>query len=67
MKITGIPLQYVDLPKSILVAAIHRGNKVLIPNGDTVIQEDDKVTLFCLLSDIAELETLFKSKRNFHR
>jgi trk system potassium uptake protein TrkA len=67
MKITGIPLQYVDLPKSILVAAIHRGNKVLIPDGDTVIEEDDKVTLFCLLSDIAELETLFKSKRNFHR
>jgi trk system potassium uptake protein TrkA len=67
MKITGIPLQYVDLPKSILVAAIHRGNKVLIPDGDTVIQEDDKVTLFCLLSDIAELDTLFNSKRNFHR
>ena len=31
----------------------------------TEIVEGDKVTIFCLLSDINEIETLFKPKRSF--
>ena len=42
-------------------------NNVIIPNGQTMIHEDDKVTIFCLLSDIGELEKLMTVKRGFLR
>ena len=63
MKLANTPLKYVKLPDGVLVAAIHRGPKVIIPNGDTKIMADDKVTIFCLLSDIGELEKLMTTKR----
>ena len=66
MKLTGTPLSDLDLPDGVLIAAIHRGNSVIIPDGNTVIEEDDKVTMFCLLTDIAELESLFRYRKGFH-
>ncbi|MEE0796978.1 MAG: Trk system potassium transporter TrkA, partial [Anaerovoracaceae bacterium] len=66
MKLTGTPLSDLDLPDGVLIAAIHRGNSVIIPDGNTIIEEDDKVTMFCLLTDIAELESLFRYRKGFH-
>ena len=57
MKFTNVPLNELDL---------HRGNSIIIPDGTTSILADDKVTIFCLLSDLAELEALFKPKKGFH-
>lgn len=65
MKLANVPLKDVDLPDGVLIAAIHRGQQVIIPNGDTKILEDDKVTIFCLLSDIGELEKLFTARKAF--
>ena len=65
MKLANTPLKDVKLPDGVLIAAIHRGPKVIIPNGDTEIMADDKVTIFCLLSDIGELEKLMTTKRGF--
>lgn len=65
MKLANVPLKDVNLPDGVLIAAIHRGQQVIIPNGDTRILEDDKVTIFCLLSDIGELEKLFTAKKAF--
>lgn len=65
MKLANVPLKDVALPDGVLIAAIHRGQQVIIPNGDTRILEDDKVTIFCLLSDIGELEKLFTAKKAF--
>ena len=66
MKFTNVPLNELDLPDGVIIAAIHRGNSIIIPDGTTSILADDKVTIFCLLSDLAELEALFKPKRGFH-
>ena len=65
MKLANVPLKDVNLPDGVLIAAIHRGQQVIIPNGDTKILEDDKVTIFCLLTDIGELEKLFTAKKAF--
>ncbi|MGN0735389.1 MAG: Trk system potassium transporter TrkA [Anaerovoracaceae bacterium] len=65
MKLANVPLKDVALPDGVLIAAIHRGQQVIIPNGDTKILEGDKVTIFCLLSDIGELEKLFTAKKAF--
>ena len=62
MKIIGKKLKDLDLPSGVLITAIHRGNSVIIPKGNDAILEDDKVTVFCLLSDLADLEGLFTNK-----
>ncbi len=69
MDILGVPLKDLDLPLSVIIAAIHRGNEVIIPNGDTVIEEDDRLLMLSLISDIASTEKLLKdsSKLGFFR
>ena len=69
MAILGVPLKELELPSSVIIAAIHRGNKVIIPNGDTVIEEDDRLLMLSLISDIASTEKLLKdsSKLGFFR
>ena len=67
MQIMNKPLRDLNLPTGVLIAAIHRGTEVIIPNGDTIIQEDDKVIILCLLTEIPDLEKLLRatSKRRF--
>ena len=62
MDFVGVPLKNLDLPDSIIIAAIHRGSDVIIPTGDTVIQEDDRVIMLSLISDISSTEKLLKDK-----
>lgn len=69
MRIVNKPLSELKLPDGIIIAAIHRGNDVIIPNGTTKIREDDKVILLSLLSDISSTETFLKDtgKRGFFK
>lgn len=60
MKLIDTPLRELELPYGVIVAAIHRGLQVIIPNGDTVIQEGDRVIIFSLLAELPELEKLTK-------
>ena len=59
-------MKELDLPSSIIIAAIHRGRDVIIPTGDTVILEDDRVIILSLLSDISSLEKLLKDNSTLH-
>jgi len=62
MKLLDKPLSELNLPSSMLIAAIHRGQQVIIPKGDTRIEWNDRVILVSLLSEIADLESLLKNK-----
>ena len=64
MNMIGVPIKDLDLPKDVLIAAIHRGRDVIIPGGDTVIEINDRVSIFSLLSGLGELEKLMKSKNS---
>ena len=66
MDFVGVPLKNLDLPKSIIIAAIHRGSDVIIPTGDTVIQENDRVIMLGLISDISSTEKLLKDNSKLH-
>lgn len=63
MKLINKPIKNLDLPEDVFIAAIHRGTKVIIPNGLTVIEEDDRVIIISLLSDIPDLEKLLRSEK----
>lgn len=39
----GVPLQNLNLPRNCVIAAVLRGDEVLIPTGETVFQADDEV------------------------
>ena len=64
MKLIDIPLKNLKLPSGAIVAAIHRGLEVIIPNGDTVIKRGDRVIVLCLLSELAELEKLLRTSKS---
>lgn len=62
MKMIGSKLADLDLPSGMIIAAIHRGNQVIIPDGRTKILLQDKLLVICLLTEIPDLEKLMKSK-----
>ena len=62
MPMTGTQIRDLKLPDGIVIAAIHRGSEVIIPGGDTIIREGDKVMMFALLSDSDALEPLINVK-----
>ncbi|GAA3583715.1 amino acid permease [Snuella lapsa] len=53
----GQQLMEVQLPKDVLVALIERHNKTFTPNGSTVLQEDDILTI---LGETKSISKLFK-------
>ena len=55
-------LAELELPTGMLIAAIYRSGSVIIPDGNTKLQENDRVIFFSLLTDIPELEKLLKKK-----
>ncbi len=46
------------LPQGIIVAAIERGDKTLIPKGDDILQQGDKILIFLLRSLQFQLEKI---------
>ena len=60
MKMVGDTLQNLNLPKGVLIASIYRQGEVIIPDGNARIKDGDRVIMFSLLSDIADLERLMK-------
>ena len=65
MKLLNTPLKNLDLPDGIIIAAIHRGRDVIIPDGNTEIRVDDKVMIICLLTEITGLEKLLRCSKKF--
>lgn len=65
MRLVDAPLRELDLPSGVIVAAIHRGLSVIIPDGDTIIEEGDRVIIFSLLTEIPELEKMIKVNEKF--
>ncbi len=64
MKLVDIPLKNLKLPEGAIIGAIHRGSRVIIPDGESVIQRGDRVIVFCLLSELAELEKLLRTTKS---
>ncbi len=57
-RIVGKPLQSSGLPKGVIIGAISRGDKVIIPKGGDVIQADDRLVVFALGHVVHTVEAL---------
>ena len=58
-RITKKPLKSIHFPKYAIVGAVQRQDDVIIPLGDTLIQEGDRVVVFGLPKAMGEVEKLF--------
>lgn len=61
--VVGRKLAQAKVPRGLIVGAIVREGQVFIPNGNSVIEGQDRVILFCLQSEISAVEQLFYPKR----
>jgi trk system potassium uptake protein TrkA len=61
--VVGRKLAQAKVPRGLIVGAIVREGQVFIPNGNSVIEGQDRVILFCLQREISAVEQLFYPKR----
>ena len=59
-KIIGKPLDKVKFPKDAIVTMVVHNEEVIIPKGNFVIQEGDRVIVFALSSAVSAVEKFFK-------
>ena len=58
-KITSAPVKELSLPKDITIGGLIRDGKGVVVTGDTQIQPDDHVLVFCLDAAIQKIGRLF--------
>jgi trk system potassium uptake protein TrkA len=58
-RVLGKKLKDVKLPRHCLVGAVLRQNSVIVPNGDTLLQQGDKAVIFALADLINKIEKYF--------
>jgi trk system potassium uptake protein len=61
--INGKAIQDVQLPEGIIIGAIARKGAITIPDGTTVIQNKDRLIVFCLTKNMSSLNRLTQSKK----
>ena len=52
----GKPLREIKIPDNCLIAMINRNNKLIIPKGETVLREGDKITILGDPKSLKEIE-----------
>jgi trk system potassium uptake protein TrkA len=50
--ITNKTLKEITLPKDVLITAVKKGNKVIIPDGNTKLEPSDQVTILGKVEDV---------------
>jgi len=63
--LVGVPLNEIDLPSGMLVGAIARGDEVIIPRGETVIQVHDRIVMFTVADTVKKVEKMFAVRLEF--
>lgn len=61
----GRPLKNLKLPKGAIVGAVFHGDDVVIPDGETTIEANQRLIVFALPEAIPKVENLFSRKKLF--
>ena len=59
----GRPLREIDLPDGSLIALIHRGLTIVVPRGDTILREGDRLSFVGDPEAIREIGARYGSMR----
>jgi trk system potassium uptake protein TrkA len=60
--VTGVPLAALQIPSDLLVAAIIRNNELIIPSGDTILEEGDRVSIIAKTEVIEQGMAFFSNE-----
>ena len=63
--LVGVPIREARLPDGVMVAALVRGDEVIIPRGDTVVRAGDLVIIFAATEVVKKVEKIFAVKLEF--
>ncbi|MBL4807277.1 MAG: Trk system potassium transporter TrkA [Rhodobacteraceae bacterium] len=63
--IAGKHIREINWPDGSIVGAIQKGKKLVVPRGDTRIDEGDILTVFALSADVPDVERLFQVSMDF--
>ncbi|MEM7226569.1 MAG: Trk system potassium transporter TrkA [Pseudomonadota bacterium] len=63
--LVGQPIRDARLPRGVIVAALVRGEDVIIPRGDTVIRANDLVIIFADSGAVKKVEKIFSVRLEF--
>ncbi len=63
--VVGVPLRDVRMPSGVIVGAVVRGEQVIIPRGDTIIEVGDRVIVLALAEMVRKVEKMFSVQINF--
>jgi len=64
-EIVGKPLRKVAMPKNTLVVGIIRGEEIIVPTGQTVVEPEDRVIIFAQKYAISKVEKLLAVKLEY--
>ena len=63
--LVGVPLRDVNLPVGVIIGGVLRGDTVIIPRGDTVVQVKDRVVIFALADVVKKVEKMFSVRLDY--
>lgn len=63
--LVGTPLRDIKLPPGVILGAIVREGKVIIPRGNTVVQAKDRVILFAAAHAVKQVEKMFSVRLEY--
>jgi len=63
--LVNIPLKDVNLPPGVLLGAIVRGDEIITPRGNTVVQVGDRIVLFAAPDQVRNVEKMFSVQFEF--
>lgn len=59
-KIVGKPLNKVKFPRGALINMVVRGKDTIVPRGDFIIENQDRVVIFSMASAMSEIDKFFR-------
>jgi trk system potassium uptake protein len=63
--IAGKLVREAEVPQAAIIGLVQKGDKVVVPRGDTRLAEGDALTIFAMRSQVAEVERLFQVGLDF--
>ena len=63
--IAGRMVRDSELPEATIIGLIQKGDRVIVPKGDTRLAEGDVLTIFAMRDQVAEVERLFQVGLDF--
>ncbi len=54
-----------DLPNGMRIGLMKKSNQIIVPDGNTLIEENDEVLFLCMTNDLKQAEDLFKIREAY--